>query len=112
MYRVDVRMPSVVSVQTSTSTTIATLTIPGVPGKRIGVTGYSIQYATAPDSFTTPTISTSGGTIYTISRTVNANTFAVFPYTVMAQYGLSVQLSATLTAAGVITLTLLYYIDS
>lgn len=95
----------------TTSTTLATLTIPALTGRRIYITGFSIVYATAPGTATAPTISNSDGVVYQIGTAILTNTAAVFPFPIMTDVNKAAKLSATLTAAGVINLSLLYFYD-
>lgn len=111
MYRIDTRLPTVTSAFSGTTTTLATLTVPGVAGRRIHVTGYSIAYVAAPGTATAPTISTSAGTLYVIGTAITANTASTFVLPIVAQTGMDVKLSATVTAATAISLSLLYYYD-
>lgn len=111
MYRTDIRPPAATAAFSTTSTTLATLTIPAVANRRINVVGYSIAYAAAPGTATAPTISTSAGILYVIGTAVTANQASIFPFPVVAQTNMAVKLQATLTAAGVINLSLLYFYD-
>lgn len=111
MYRVDVRPPAATAIFSTTTTTLATLTIPAVEGSRINIVGFSIVYGVAPGTATSPTISTSAGVLYTIGTAVTTNTAAVLPFPIAAQANMAVKLQVTITAAQVLNLSLLYFYD-
>lgn len=111
MYRVDVRPPAAICAFSSTTTTLATLTAPAVANRRINIVGYSIVYGTLPNTAVTPALSTSAGQLYIISTSNLSNTADTFFYPIAAQSNMAVKLQVTITAAALLSLSLLYFYD-
>lgn len=106
---IDIRPPVSRAAFSTTTTTIATLTIPAKAGTCICVTGYSIVYGTAPNTAVTPLLTF--GTAATVLGNVTGNTASQFPFPLRGPSGKACALSASVTAAAAISLSLLYYRD-
>lgn len=109
-FRLDARIqPSQVAFST-TSTTLATLTIPAVSGQRVCVTGYSVWYGTAFTTAVQPHLLDGASQLVVLANTLTTAA-GTFPNAICGSLGNSVTLRTTVSTVSVVNMSLLYYYD-
>lgn len=109
-FRTDTRVHSSRAVVSTTSTTLATLTIPASSGRKICVTGYSVWYATAFTTAVQPHLLDGAAALVTLANTLTTAA-GTFPNPICGSLGNSVTLRTTVSTVSVVNMSLLYYYD-
>ncbi len=109
-FRIDTRLPASTAEFSTTSTTLATLTVEAVAGKRICITGYSVMYATPFTTAVQPHLLTGGVALVTLANTLTTAS-GTFASPVCGAVGANVILRTTVSSVSVVNMSLAYYYD-
>lgn len=109
-YRTNIRVPAATAVFSTTSTTLATLTIPASGKKRVCVTGVDVSYGTAFTTAVTPTILDGSTVVMQIGNVLTATSVQFF-FPICGSPGNAVSFRTTVSTVSVVNLGVRYFYD-
>lgn len=110
-FRTNIRVPAATALFSTTSTTLATLTVPAVDGKRVCVTGVDVSYGTAFTTAVTPSILDGSTVIMQIGNVLTATSVQFF-FPICGSTGNAVSFRTTVSTASVANLGIRYFYDT